>query len=233
MNIAVLTQGLYPFEIVLLFGGMVLLLILLVGLIAGLVRGKVPALLVPLFIISIVMIAYPSVQSIKYKDLTVTLNNQLQQVLANPTDPNSRKSLAQVADQVASRPAKDAATIAALASAQYALGNEPSAQRNLNKALRLDPSQPVALTLRNKIVSVEKLQQLSNTVQKDPANAAARQQLQEVTSQVSRTPLANPKALLILATAQKLTGNEEAAQKTEKKALEINPNALKMAAPKQ
>jgi tetratricopeptide (TPR) repeat protein len=233
MSIAALTQGLYPFEIVLLFGGMALLLVLLVGLIACLVRGRVPALLVPLFIISIVMIAYPSVQSIKYKDLTVTLNNQLRQVLANPTDPNSRNSLAHVTDQVASRPAKDAATIAILASAQYALGNEQSAKQNLNKALQIDPSQPVAITLRNKIVSVEKLQQLSDTVQKDPANAAARQQLQEVTSQVSRTPLANPKALVILATAQKLTGNEEAAQRTEKKALAINPNALKMAAPRE
>jgi tetratricopeptide (TPR) repeat protein len=228
MSMTVFTQGLYPFEVVLLFGGIALLVILLVGLVAGLVRGKIPALLVPLFIISIVMIAYPSVQSIKYQDLMVTLNNQLQQVLANPTEQNSRTSLAQVANQVASRPTTNPATIAALANAQYALGEEKTAQESLTKALQLDPAQPAAIALKNKITSVEKLRQLSSEVQRNPESSAAKQQLAEVTAQVSKMPLANPKAMVLLATAQKLTGNEEAAQTTAKKAMAINPSAFKL-----
>src|SRR5262249_12296609 len=117
-GMATLTQGLYPFEVVLLIGGIALFVTLLVGLIVGVVRGKIPKILVPLFVVAIVMIAYPGVQSFKYGELTVTLNNQLQQVLANPTNMTYRNGLAQVASQVASRPTANPAAIAALANAQ-------------------------------------------------------------------------------------------------------------------
>jgi len=224
------TQGLYPFEVVLLIGGVVLLVILLVGLTAGLIRGKIPTILVPLFIISIVMIGYPSVQSIKYKDLTVSLNNQQQQVLANPTNPNSRNTLAQVTNQVAARPGADPATVATLASAQYALGDEKAAQVNLDKVLKIDPNQPAAVTLKNKMTSVNKLKQLADTVEKNPSDAAAKQQLAVVTSQVSKLPLANSQAIATLAKGQSLIGDQQAAQKSTQKALKINPNAFKLKA---
>lgn len=226
------TQGLYPFEVVLLFGGVALLVILLIGLVAGLIRGKIPTILIPLFIISIVMIAYPSVQSIKYQDLTVSLNNQLQQVLANPTDPSTRNTLAQVASQVASRPGADNTTLTTLASAQYALGDESAAKANLDKVLKADPSQPAAVTLKNKITAVDKLDQLTSTVEKNPGDAAAKQQLAATTSQVSKLPLANSQAIATLAKAQTLTGDQQAAQKSTQKALRINPNAFKLQATK-
>ncbi len=225
--LAALTQGLYPFEIVLLFGGIVLLIILLAGLVAGLIRGKIPSMLVSLFIIAILMIAYPSVQSIKYKDLTVTLNDQLKQMLQNPTDPNVRNNVAELTNKVAARPTSVAATVATLASAQYALGKQQPAQENLNKALQLDPQQPTALELKSKIVSVGRLQQLTSTVQREPVNGAARQQLEEAAAEVDRMPLANPQALTSLAKAQQIMGNEEAAQQTEKKAMAIRSGAFK------
>jgi len=225
---ATLTQGLYPFEVVLLIGGIALFVTLLVGLIVGLVRGKIPKILVPLFVVAIVMIAYPGVQSFKYGELTVTLNNQLQQVLANPTNMTYRNGLAQVASQVASRPTANPAAIAALANAQYALGDEAAAQVNLNKVLRLDPTLPSAVNLRNKIASVEKLNQLTGTLQRNPADNAAARQLEEVASQVSQMSLANPKAIATLSTAQKLCGNQEAAQKSAQKAMAINPRAFQL-----
>ncbi|MDI3254611.1 MAG: hypothetical protein QJR10_07500 [Bacillota bacterium] len=229
-SFAAFTQGLYPFEVVLLVGGILLFLVLLIGLVAGLVRGKISAILVPLFILSLAMIGWPSVQSIQYNHLTVTLNNQLQQVAANPADQAARSRLAQITAQLASRPG-NAATLTAVASAQYALGQEGPAQQNLARALQMDPRQPAALALKSKIDAVTQMRQLAHTVQSNPSDVAAKLELEEVAARVSQMPLANPRALVSLAVAQKLTGNGIAAQQTEKKALAISPHALKTPAP--
>jgi len=117
-----------------------------------------------------------------------------------------------------------------LASAQYALGDEKAAQVNLDKVLKIDPNQPAAVTLKNKMTAVNKLDQLANVVEKNPSDTAAKQQLAVVTSQVSKLPLANSQAIATLAKAQTLTGDQQAAQKSTQKALKINPNAFKLKA---
>jgi hypothetical protein len=193
-------NGLYNFEIVLLILGVLLFLIALVKF----MKNPSPVL-VAFFLISIAMIGYPSVQSIAYQNGVVTINKQVHDLEADPTNEALRSSLQQNVALVEQRPTTDPVINVALATAHFALGNEAQAKTTLQQALRKNPALPAAKDLNNKIALSDRVQALTAHVEAAPADTAAKTELEQTVSQISKVRTANPTTLRAVTRAQALS----------------------------
>jgi tetratricopeptide (TPR) repeat protein len=212
-------QGLYSYEIVLMVLGVILFVALLVLLIIGR-KG-----LLGYFLLPVIMIAYPSIQSFAYKDGTLTIEKATDALLQNPTNPDLRSNVAQQLAKIESRPVPNAAVAASIARAQFATGNETAAVANLQKALQADPKLPAALALQQKINAIHELDRLTAAVKANPQDPAAKAELAKGLENATKQPVANPEALVKLAQAQAAIGNQQDALNYADKALKINPKA--------
>lgn len=82
--------GLYWYEVVLLVLGVVLFVVLLLGLRRNLGAGKSYAGLLPFFVLSIAMMGYPSITSIRYEGDMVEIETTANAIESNPTDPQNK-----------------------------------------------------------------------------------------------------------------------------------------------
>lgn len=215
-----LFQGLYLFEIVLMILGVVLFLVALVMLRTPPISTKLP-----LFVVAVAMIAWPSVKSLQYKDGVVQIDTNTQALLNNPTDTSARSAVQASLPGIAARSASDPRSALILARAQYALGDQSAAEASLAQALQADPNNPEALKLKSRIESINQLQALTAEVTKNPANTAVKEQLRKQVTEVAETPLANPNALAILASAQAAAGEPQKALNTANRLLKIQPTS--------
>ena len=188
-------DGLYNFEIVLLVGGSLLFLVALVGVIVAIIRGKSFVPLVILFVISVPMIGYPSVEAIEYKDGVLSIKKKVHELENDPNNQVLRASLQQDIAKVQERPSNQPETDATLAKAHFVLGNDDVAKAKLDAALQKDPHLPEAQDLKNKVQLSDRLQALTSQVEATPTDSAAKQQLEQTVSEVSRAKVANPQTL--------------------------------------
>src|SRR6266567_3506352 len=178
------TEGLYPGETVLLILGIVLFVVLIFAFVYQLTRQRSLGPLLGFFVVPIVMIGYPSIRSIEFKDGVVSIDKTTQQLLSNPTDASVRESL------------------------------------------QKDPNLPEARQLQKKMEVAQNLQRLSVQVERNPADQAARAELQKNVSEAAQMQWANHNAVIALARAQTALGDHAHALETVNKALAINPKAV-------
>jgi hypothetical protein len=193
-------DGLYSYEIVLLVMGGLLFLVAL----GKLIFSKPTAVLGVYFVISISMVAYPSVQSIDYKDGLLSIKNKVHELESNPDDPTLRASLQQEVAKIQERPSSQPESRVAIAQAHFALGNEAAAQNNLEAVLQNNPELPEAKDLKQKIVLSNRLKTLSSRVAAAPDDTTAKQQLNQAATEVIQSRVANPAALQNAKRAQEL-----------------------------
>jgi tetratricopeptide (TPR) repeat protein len=220
-----LFDGLYAYEIVLLILGIVLFVAILIAFLRQVFTKQPYGGLLAFFVLPIIMIGFPSFQSFKIAGVEADLAAKTQAVQQNPTDSNARTALQQDAEQLASRPVADAEVNANLAAAQFALGNETSAKVNLQKALQANPNLPAAQEVKRKIELSDKLATLVPQVEAAPADEAAKQELNQTVTQLSRVRVANPNTLAHLAQAYATLGKQQEAQQHLEVAAKINPGA--------
>lgn len=219
-----LFDGLYLFEVVMLFLGVFLFVVLVLALVYQLVHKRNLGGLLAFFVLSIVMMGYPSIKSVQVQKDGVTIDKTTRELQSDPANAQLRSDLEKQVSRVGDRPVSDPATLTRLAKAQFALGNERAAEQNVQKALERDPSARDARELQNKIIAVRKLDSMAAEVEKHPGDPAARAQLQQTLSQASQQTTANPVALTKIANAQVVLGQHEKASENVNKALQINPN---------
>jgi tetratricopeptide (TPR) repeat protein len=199
-----LFNGLYLFEIVLMVLGVVLFVALLAAFLRLVFTGKPFTSLLMFFVFPIVMIAYPSIQSVTFGQDSVSIQTKTAELLAHPEDKQARSDLQTEIEKVSARPARDAKTAATLAQAHFALGNEQAAQENLQKALQADPNLGAAKDLQTKIDLTHKLSALTATVETKKDDPAARTELANTVSQLTQMKVANPMAMATVQRAQSL-----------------------------
>ncbi len=221
-----ITTGLYGYEIVLLILGVVLFLVLIFAFLYQILHGKKVSALLAFFVLPIAMIGYPSIHSLQYKDGVLTLEKSTQDLLKNPLDAAARAKVEQEVSDLSKRPAKDPKDATIVAKAQFAVGDESGAAQTLNGVLQKDPNYAEALQLRNKMELVHQLEELATRVTQNPSDQQARTQLQQTVAVANNTPISNPNALVHLARAQSLLGQNQDALKTIDKAAAIRPNAV-------
>ena len=221
-----LTKGLYPGEVVLLVLGILLFVVLICAFVYQLMHKRSIAALLGFFILPIVMIGYPSIKSIQYKDGVIIVEKATDQLEANPADPKARQALEQQVKQIAPRASTDPNVAIKLAKAQFALGHEQEAEQDLQKALQANADLPEALQLKQKMEVAQNLQRLATQVEQNPSDQLARTELQKNVLQAAQMNWANPIAVTSLARAQTALGDHAHALETINKAVAIDPTAI-------
>jgi tetratricopeptide (TPR) repeat protein len=219
-------QGLYLFEILLLVFGSLLFLVLLFALIYCFAQSKPIKRLLPFFVASIVMIAFPGIKSFQYKDGMISIETNESKLRLNADDPQARESLRKGLDVVQGRPNSDPRSSLVIARAHYALGNEQAALASLQPALRSQTAGAEALSLQKKIEALQTINSLTTKVEQNPGDASVKDQLASQLAQVAHEPIANPEAIARVARAQAALGQKEQAVANAQKALKINPNLI-------
>lgn len=148
-----LFQGLHPYESVLLVLGTVLFAVLAFALVWYIVKEKKITALLPFFLLPVIMIGYPSIESISYDKGKLTFDKILAEVEKNPSDVSAREDLAGQYRELRNKynTSNDPALLTSFAEAQYLLGNYEQAGEMANKAAALRPVNPRVQQIRQKI----------------------------------------------------------------------------------
>jgi tetratricopeptide (TPR) repeat protein len=221
--------GLFLSEIVLLVLGILLFIVLLLGLAASMIRGKTNIKLLPFFFVTIVMIAYPTIQHLKISATELDIATYSTQLQQDPANQTVRNALSAAVSKIANRPFSDPVFLTKLAHAQLMLDDTQDAQTNLQKALRANPTLPEAVALRNRIQTEAQLPALTKQVTQHPEDTAAKTQLNQSVEDITKTQVANPATLTTIAKAQAALGNNDQAIVNANRALQINPQLTEAA----
>jgi tetratricopeptide (TPR) repeat protein len=222
-------DGLYGYEEVLLVLGIVLFAVLVLGLIMAFIKDKSYGGLLMFFALPIAMIAWPGIQEIKIGQNQVEIDKYSAQLQKDPTDQAARTGLTVAVSGIASRPWSDPVVLTKLATAQLMLDDTQSAKANLSKALQSKAAPVEAAALQKRIQVEELLPALTQQVQQNPADTAAKTQLQQSVTDITKTGVANPATLANVASAQAALGDNEKALSNANRALTINPRLTEAA----
>ena len=216
-------DGLYPFEKLMLYLGAGFFVALAFALIFLALRSKPFVKLLPFFLIPVLMMAWPSIQSVEFSDNAVTIQKSLDSLSSDNPDPAATASLKVAVGNVAARPSSDPATLTLLARASLALGDTKAASARIEQALAIDPKFSAAADVKDRLEAQPKLQELTKRVEADPKDEATKQQLQQTIATVKKVPVVNPATLTEVANAEAAVGNKPQATTTVNKALKIDP----------
>jgi len=219
-----LFDGLYPYEAVLMVLGVVLFVVLVIAFIVLIVKGRPFGTLLSFFAVPVVMIGFPSIKSIQFHDGVVTVDKLTHDLQQDPTNAALRTSLDKQVAEVTSRPTTNPASVAAIGSAQFALGDHIAAAINLRKALEAAPQLTQALELKKRIDLDNTLTKVITQVQQHPDDAAAKESLRKAVAEAGQLQIASPQLLTNIARAHAAIGNRTEALNLADKALAINPS---------
>ncbi len=151
-----LLNGLYVHEIVLLALGSCLFLLLLVLLSSrGKTKGSISSL-IPFFVMSVLMIAYPSIEKITYGSLIVD-TRRMSEALENAQGQEAKKLSDKLRSRLAEieqRPIRDENVAFEIAKAQLSVSQDDKALRFAKVALNLNPHFEKAQVFVKKLESV-------------------------------------------------------------------------------
>ena len=147
-----LLNGIQLYELVLMILGFILGLVLIFVFLYLSLQGRTNLKLLYGFIAPIVMIGYPSIQSISFSKDVIKIDKLVQKVNANPSDTLAQQALIQEIQTLPkSRCITSTDAMTTIADAQSALGLYDSAQVTINKAIKLDPSSNKAIQSHKEI----------------------------------------------------------------------------------
>ena len=130
-----------PDQIAMLIGGVILFLVALALLIYCVVTQRSFNAVILLFVIAIIMIAYPEIASFKLPGgIEVVLNKNIKAVQENPNDEAAKARLAATVAQASKEPNLAPNTRLTLAEAQLLLNKPEEARANVNSALKSQPN---------------------------------------------------------------------------------------------
>ncbi len=166
-------EGLLLHEIILMVLGILLFLVLLVGMAAYIFRKEPIRKFLAFFPIPIVMIAYPSVEKVKFLNNLMELDKKIEQVINNPADSVAATELKNSLDKIEAYPNKTPETLTTLSKGHVILGELRTAERYVDSALAADPSLPKAREVKNIVQAEQNIEQ----IKKDSTNQEAQTQL--------------------------------------------------------
>ncbi|HTS36951.1 MAG TPA: hypothetical protein VMH04_14840 [Candidatus Solibacter sp.] len=207
-----LFDGLTLGELVLLIGGALFFVALLAVFLRKSFTNKSVKGLLAFFAVPIVMMGFPTISSFKISQEGVEIDNQTTALQNNPNDEASRKALETNVVELKKRSFSNPQTLAKLARAEYALGQEQEAKNDVAQALKSDPSLQPAVELKTKIELADKISALNAAAESPAATPEVKQQLGTAVAQASQYKFANPKALQSLQKATKILKPEQVAQ---------------------
>ncbi|MGB2698675.1 MAG: hypothetical protein WBD28_12575 [Candidatus Zixiibacteriota bacterium] len=140
-----LQEGLLPHEIVLLYLGILLFLVLLFVLVYYVIQSRKIKALPAFFMVPIIMIAWPSIQKVSIAGVTAEMQRRTEYVKQNPTDLEAKAELAKSVEEIEKRHISSSDTQIILADAHAALGDTSKALSYVNRVLTEQPQDTAAV----------------------------------------------------------------------------------------
>lgn len=207
-------EGLLLHEIVFLFLGILLFLVLLFVLVYFVLNKRAIKSLPFFFVIPIIMIGWPSIEKVKFSGSLGSLELALKNLQANPSDSTALAAVQESIERVEKRPVSSPTTLLTLADARAAVGDTTEALTYVTRVLRDQPDLPAAIDKRDDLVIPRiGIDSKTSQLQQNPSDSVARKSLEETISTMEKLKVASPDALLKLAKAKAAIGDTAKALK--------------------
>lgn len=160
-------EGLLLHEIIFLFLGILLFLVLLFVLVYYVLNRRAIKALPFFFVIPVIMIGWPGIEKIKFSGTLGSLEMALKNLEADPSDSAALAAVNEGISKIGDRPVSNPATVLTLADAQAVLGDTAKAVDYLDRTLTAQPGDTAAAIRKATLIfkrplmqqEVEKLKQ--------------------------------------------------------------------------
>lgn len=208
-------SGMLPFEIVLLMMGVVAFAALIFLLIWNSIKKQKIISLLPFFLIPVLLVGYPSVQSVQFNNDGLTIQKYTQAVMQDPTDTAATRVLNEKLEAYKSNPSRvmhNAGALTTIANAQLALGNLDSARLTIRQASSIAPNSgdikraseeiDQHLAIRQQFQrQIGELQQSLVKLQSDPGDTAATGHITSLLTSLKQPTYVDASSALVMAKA--------------------------------
>jgi tetratricopeptide (TPR) repeat protein len=235
-----LLEGIQLHELILIILGFILGLALIFIFLFTALRSKPNLKLLYGFIAPLVMIGYPSIQSVQFSKDVIRIDKLVEKVNQDPTDTiaqNALKSNLEALPASRCKTSSDAMTV--IANAQAALGSFEAAKENIEKAKAINPDNPKVTTSEKEIQeSWSKHREFENRVkiigdyikqlEEKPNNKLLMDSLSKHTEELIKQSQINPihldnRQIVTVARANAIIGDKERAVEITSEVLRNNP----------
>jgi tetratricopeptide (TPR) repeat protein len=232
-----LLQGIQLHELILMILGFILGLVLIFIFLYTALKSKPNLKLLYGFIAPLVMIGYPSIQSVQFSNEVVKIDKIVEEVKKDPTNVEAQKELIDHLEKLpASRCKNSSDAMATIANAQASLGLYDSAKVTIQTAVELRPSSNKALESQkeitekweakeNMVKQIGVIENMLKTMETQPQNTLLKDSLNANLSNLKPDKvLLDNKHLVILARAIAVAGQKEQAIQLTDKVLRVSPD---------
>lgn len=222
-----LFDGLLPYEIMLSILGVTFFLILLFLLVYLIVKERKFGAILGFFIIPIIMIGFPGIRKIQYKDWIIELREELAQATDSTPSPEKQEQIEEILTRLNPERISSYDHSILVAEAYTYVGDTLKAYLSAEKALEAEPSSHQAMELKRMLSDNPKVQVELNIreVRQNPSDQELRRELNQSLQEIVPTPSTEgPADYVLIARAKKVLGEEEAAKKYIDSALVIDPD---------
>lgn len=220
-----LFDNMAPYQEILIIMGMVIFLALIFLLIWSVMKKRSITVLLPFFLIPIIMVAFPTLKSVKIAGMSIEIQ-EIQKLSAvvstNPSDTAAANRLEESIDRLKTNDnfPKNSEALVAVAKGQIALGKYDSASVYINKAEKVAPgSKEITITknildqklkLReNFTLKVRSLNHQIEHLKQSPGDTQTVHQIAKTLSEVKAPAYVNPNEAVTLAKSYAITGDRQ------------------------
>ncbi|MFB6317237.1 tetratricopeptide repeat protein [Saccharicrinis sp. FJH54] len=218
---AILIDGLSLYESVLLYFGILVLLLLIVSIVILVAKGrKVPRSFIAFFAGAVIMIAFPGIQEISYKNLTIILREKNRELLTGSDQKENKQELEKIVNRLENKNIRSSDNLTEMAMAKTLLGNYEEGISYAGKALKQDRT-------NQKADEVIKLARGSAAIEGLIDNPESEEAQENVRVNIDRLKDVSFKGNYVdmkIAEAYLLTGNTVEAKRNAQKILDRKPS---------
>jgi len=208
------SEGILLYEIILLVLGVLFFLVLLFSLVYCVIKKRSIKTLIPFFVISVIMMGWPSIQKIGFLNNLANIEKYQQELKQNPADSTVREELIKSLAKIEKRPILNPATFVKLADAYAVIGDTIKALNYVDKALNKNPDSKVAIE-RKLIFDTPRIRVESEIVKlnQNPTDSIARRELARNLAEVEKLPVKNLNTWITMVKGKMVTGDTMEAKK--------------------
>lgn len=221
---AILIDGLTLYESILLYFGILVLMMLIIGIFVLVVKGKkVPRSFIAFFAGAVIMIAFPGIEEITYNNLTLKLKEKNEQILTGSADEKTRNELENVVARLETKMVRKPEHLTEIAKAKTLLGDYNNGLRYASKALDEDPGYKPA----REVISLAQGSEAIETLIKNPGDMSAQDKVTKSIDDFKNVSFKGNYMDLKVAEAYLLTGNTYEAKRNAERVISHKPNNAK------
>jgi hypothetical protein len=212
-------DGMFLYEITLLFLGIILFLVLIIILIGKVYTRQSINVLIPFFVLPVIMIGFPGVSQANFMNGMLTLQTKTNLALEQPGNQELLDEISQEAANLSTRPIRRSENLMILGKAYEAVGQHNRAEHMAETVLQQQPDNTDALNLQLRLSIRENIQQ----VRDNPGDTQAISEMKRNISTLEASPERDTRDLLIMTRGHNTLGDASKAEVYADSVRKMNP----------